>query len=246
MVYINDRHFIVSMSNFKWSHRNALCWNHERSEFNNRTNKPAALTTRFHVTQYHTTTLLGLRGPITCVIKDHCLDCRLTWTSPIKEWTSRPPPPLSSRFQGKPSAISVCWFRARIDCNDHRFQWENVRSDISRHVVLLSHALLGLWWSGCCNVTWPGARHVCEHLASEQWRKTRVERDCRPEPPFSLRVPLLPVSINGPCDFLPVFWPWDQCCLRVIAAPSPPPLPVLIKLSLKISVYCPALSHNHK
>lgn len=101
MVYINDRHFIVSMSNFKWSHRNALCWNHERSEFNNRTNKPAALTTCFHMTQYHTTTLLGLMGPITCVIKDHCLDWRLTWTSPIKEWTSRPPPALSSRFHGK-------------------------------------------------------------------------------------------------------------------------------------------------
>lgn len=117
MVYINDRHFIVSMSDFKWSHRNALCWNHERSEFNNRTNKPAALTTRFHVTQYHTTTLLGLRGPITCVIKDHCLDCRLTWTSPIKEWTSRPLTPLSSTFQGKinlPLLASACLEHALI------------------------------------------------------------------------------------------------------------------------------------
>lgn len=53
------------------------------------------------MTQYHTTTLLGLRGPITCVIKDRCLSCLLTWTSPIKEWTSALPPPLSNTFQGK-------------------------------------------------------------------------------------------------------------------------------------------------
>lgn len=94
VVYFNDRHFSVSMSDFKWSHRNAPCWTDKGSEFNSPTNKPAALTTRLHMIQYHTSTQLRLKGPITCVIKDHCLSCLLTWTFPIKEWPSKLPTPV--------------------------------------------------------------------------------------------------------------------------------------------------------
>lgn len=79
--------------------------------------------------------------------------------------------------------------------------------------------------------TWPGARHVCRHLASERCRKPRVERaDFRTDPPFSLPVPLLwMVHVTS---FL-CFWPWDQHCLRVIAAPSPPPPLCLLNTILK-------------
>lgn len=178
MVQFNDRHFSVSMSNFKWSHRNPPCWNHEGSEFNNPTNKPAALTTCVHMTQYHTTTLLGLRGPITCVIKDHCLSCLLTWTSPIKEWMSEPPPPLSNTFQGKTNhpplasaslehvlIVTIIVFSVKT--------WEVIP------LYMLFCFCTRCFVCGALAVviqTWPVARHVCGHLASEWRRKTTVER----------------------------------------------------------------------
>lgn len=66
--------------------------NHQGSEFNTPTNKTAVLTACFHMTQYHAATLLGLEGPITCVIKDHSLFCFLTWTSLVHAKKSEPPP----------------------------------------------------------------------------------------------------------------------------------------------------------
>lgn len=98
-----DRHFSVtakigplSMSNCKWSHRDISHRKHQRSKFNNPTNKPAVLTACFHMTQYHTATLLVLEGPITCVINDCCLSCLLTRTSLVKEEERKWAPSLFS------------------------------------------------------------------------------------------------------------------------------------------------------
>lgn len=52
--------------------------------------------------------------------------------------------------------------------------------------------------------------------------------------------------MNGPCDFLPVFLTLGSVLPQGHCSPIPHPLPMLIKLSLKISVYCPSLTHNHK
>lgn len=95
--------------------------------------------------------------------------------------------------------------------------------------------------------TWPGARHVCRHFAWEPWRKTRVERaDFRTDPLFSLPVHFLPASMNGPCYFLPVFLTLGSVLPQGHFSPFPTPAPVLIKHNLKICVYCPSLTHNHK
>lgn len=233
-MYFNDGHFSVSMSDFKWSHRNVQCWNDKGSEFNSPTNKPAALTTCIHMAQYHTSTLLRLRGPITCVIKDRCLSCLLTWTFPVKEWTGDPPTPrqhISRKARPSASLEQVLTVTMIVFSVKTR--------EVVSHYALLFFRSLCFVCGGLDVViqTWPGARHVCGHFASEPWRKTRVERaDFRTDPFFPLPVYLLPATMNGPRDFLPVFLTLPSVLPQGHCSPFPTPAPVLIKHNLKISV----------
>lgn len=66
-------------------------------------------------------------------------------------------------------------------------------------------------------------------------------------PPLCLSLtrldPLLSVSLNESCDFLPVVLTLGSVCLRVsVTTPQPTTAIVLIKHNLNISVCCPSLS----
>lgn len=168
-MYFNDRHFSVSMSDFRWSHRNAPCWNDKGSEFNSPTNKPAALTTCVHMTHYHTFTRLRLRGPITCVIKDHCLSCLLTLTFTRKELTSAPPPPFPGTFQGKPDhplAWSTYWLSQRLFS-----VWKHERWYLTTRCFAFT--LLRLWWSWCCNPNLAGRQACLRTLCMRAMKKNK-------------------------------------------------------------------------